>query len=274
MKVAERFDIQKVDISVYTNGDVKPLSEAIAVEKPLELRLSQSGLSSVQLAITMRTPGDDEDLAKGFLFSEGIIRATEDIIEFSIIEDDIIDITLSRSIDFKISELKRRLYVSSSCGSCGQQSIGDLSYDSQRLPWASKQTISPQIIFGLPDLMRTEQQNFNETGGLHAAALFDASGKLISIREDIGRHNALDKVIGANIDRPSGCTVILVSGRLSFELVQKAAMFGASILVSIGPPSSLAIDTADKEGITLVGFLKNDSFNIYTHPQRIKTTKE
>ena len=265
--------MERVDIMVYSDQERRSHNEAIAVERPLEIRLSQRGLLTVQLAITMRTPGEDKDLATGFLFSEGIIRANEDIIELSMIDLDIIDIMLSSSIDFKISEVKRRLYVSSSCGSCGQQSLGDLAYDSQRLPWASKHTISPQIILGLPDLMRTKQENFNETGGLHAAALFDPSGKLISIREDVGRHNALDKLIGANISLDTKRAIILVSGRLSFELVQKTAMFGASILVSIGPPSSLAIETADKEGITLVGFLKNDSFNIYTHSQRVKSIK-
>ncbi len=274
MKVAECLDIQKVDISVYNKGDVKPVSEAIAVERPLEIRLSQSGLSSIQLAITMRTPGDDEDLAKGFLFSEGIIDSLEDIISYSVVNVDIMNVTLRNSINYQISDVKRRLYVSSSCGVCGQKSLRDLDFDTKRLPWSSKTIITSEIILSLPDIMRLNQRNFNETGGLHAAALFDVSGQLMSLREDVGRHNALDKVIGANIQLDMPQSVILVSGRLSYELVQKAAMFGASILVSIGPPSSLAIETADGEGITLVGFLKQESFNIYTHPHRIKTTKE
>ena len=219
MKVAERKGIVEVDIVVYKNHHVQPLREAIAAERPLEIRLSQGGLPTIQLAITMRTPGNDLDLARGFLFAEGIINSEEDMLSYSMIEEDIIDITLSRSINFKISDVKRRHYVSSSCGACGQQSIRDLDFDTHRLPWTSKVSIAPKVILNLPDLMRTEQRNFNVTGGLHAAALFDEFGQLISLREDVGRHNALDKLIGANFHTGIDKTVILVSGRLSYELV-------------------------------------------------------
>lgn len=238
-------------------------------EEPLEIRLSKHQSLSVQLAITMRTPGDDEDLIVGFLYSEGIIQSSEEITSISI-QGNIADVKLSDSSTFELSQVQRRLLVSSSCGICGKKDLNSLEYTSQRLPWSSKIVVDIDALTQMSQIMKDHQELFSYTGGTHAAGLFSTKGQLINLKEDIGRHNALDKLIGSLLQQKIEEDIICVSGRTSFELVQKVAMYGASILLSVGPASHLAIQSAEEEGITLIGFLSDTTFNIYCGSQRIK----
>jgi FdhD protein len=233
--------------------------DEVAVEEPLEIRVDGAAL-----AITMRTPGHDEELALGFLYGEGLIdgpRAAGPTEDFAA---NIVEITgpLAREMS------SRRFYTTSSCGVCGKGALEEVAVYSAPLPGGP--VVSRALVAALPD--RLEQPTFEHTGGIHATGLFDAAGELLITREDVGRHNAMDKVIGrALLDGmlPLGERILCVSGRLSFELVQKAAVAGAPILVGVGAPSSLAIALADDRGLTLCGFARRGRMNVYTHPQRI-----
>jgi FdhD protein len=233
--------------------------DEVAVEEPLEIRVDGKAL-----AITMRTPGHDEELALGFLYGEGLIdgpRAAGPTEDFAA---NIVDVTGPLARDTS----SRRFYTTSSCGVCGKGALEEIAVYSAPLPHGP--VLSRALVATLPE--RLEQPTFEHTGGIHATGLFDATGRLIITREDVGRHNAMDKVIGrALLDGivPLGERILCVSGRLSFELVQKAAVAGAPILVGVGAPSSLAIALADDRGLTLCGFARRGRMNIYTHPQRI-----
>jgi FdhD protein len=233
--------------------------DVVAVEEPLEIRVDGR-----PLAVTMRTPGHDEELALGFLYGEGLIDGPRSASLTAELAANTIEVggPLDRDPG------PRRFYTTSSCGVCGKGALEEVAVHSAPLP--AGPLVARSQVAGLPD--RLEQPGFERTGGLHATGLFTAGGQLLLVREDVGRHNAMDKVIGrALLDRmvPLGERILCVSGRLSFELVQKAAVAGAPILVGVGAPSSLAISLADDRGITLCGFARGDTVNVYTRPERI-----
>ena len=234
--------------------------DEVAIEEPLEIRVDGR-----PLAVTMRTPGHDEELALGFLYGEGLIDGPTHAGP----AEDFGSNTVEVSGPLRREPRERRFYTSSSCGVCGKGALEEVAVDSSPLP--DGPVLARSLVARLPDLL--EQPTFERTGGLHATGLFEGSGALLIEREDVGRHNAMDKVVGrALLDGlvPLGERVLCVSGRLSFELVQKAAVAGAPILVGVGAPSSLAVSLAADRGITLCGFARRGSMNVYTHPQRIR----
>ena len=251
--------------------------DQLAVEEPLQIQLQYGTSGNEQqknLAVTMRTPGNDEELAAGFLYTEGILNNTSQLT--SIIAgasgDNTVLAILKRDCIPDLQHAERNFYVTSSCGVCGKSSIDAVRKEVKYSISNEPVHIHPSVLHGLPDALRKHQQLFQSTGGLHACALFHNNGTLISLREDVGRHNALDKLIGNAFLKeqlPLQHMILLLSGRACFELVQKAAIAGIRIIAAIGAPSSLAVQLADEAGITLIGFLKNDRFNIYTVPERV-----
>ncbi len=251
--------------------------EALAGEEPLEMRACGAGQEPVSIAVTMRTPGDEEALATGFLISEGLIRATDLAgVRFAVGDPAVMaqpenEMTVQLRQPFDASSVASRNFVATaSCGICGKTSVEDVVLRCDALP--DGPVVARETLLALPDAMRQAQEVFASTGGLHAAALFTADGRLRALREDVGRHNALDKVIGAMAlagDLPLHGSVLLVSGRVSFEIVQKAAMSGLAILAAVSAPTDLAVATAERLGMTLVGFLRGERFNIYAGRDRI-----
>jgi FdhD protein len=253
-------------------GDVRR-PDTLAVEEPLEVRIGGESL-----VVTMRTPGDDIDLVHGFLLAEGIIGGRSDVklIRYCEGVDDqgentynVLDVSLAGGRP----ELARRSFLSTSaCGVCGKAALEDVKKQTRFALQAEGQPVAPSLLGSLPDKLRAEQRVFEATGGLHAAGLFTPDGELLAVREDVGRHNAVDKVVGwaVQADRlPLSDTVLIVSGRASFELVQKAVMAGIPMLGAVSAPSSLAVDLAAEAGLTLVGFLRGETMNVYTHGDRV-----
>jgi FdhD protein len=252
--------------------------DRLATEEPLEIRASGPGQPTVRIAVTMRTPGHDFELAAGFLFSEGLIAGRR---AFSAIrycndvgtEQHLNVVTVDMREHFDATRMQRNFFASSSCGVCGKASIDQLAVACEHLP--DGLVVSRQTITSLPDRLRAEQRVFASTGGLHATGLFRPNGDLVVAREDVGRHNAMDKLIGNRLltgESPLTSSIALVSGRASFELVQKAAVAGIPVLCAVSAPSSLAVETAKRLGVTLIGFLRGERFNIYTNAQRIDLT--
>lgn len=252
--------------------------DEVSVEEPLEIRV-RSGAGDrddstyIQFSTTMRTPGHDKELALGFLFAEGVVSDLADIDECVSDKCNVVSVALQSHIKLDQSTFERHSFVSSSCGVCGKRSIEALKLRQQiHIQSAKSPLVDPIFIHSLPDKLRACQLDFDSTGGTHASCLFDTRGNLLNIKEDVGRHNAMDKVIGNELMRnklPLTDTVLLLSGRVSFELVQKAARAGIPILAAVGAPSSLAIKLAEECGITLVGFVRSNRFNIYTGAERI-----
>ena len=256
--------------------------DVLAVEEPLEIRLGIPNNGHRAVSITMRTPGNDAELAAGFLFTEGIIKSPAQIKQIRhcgpksadviAMDSNTIRVDLSEGVDIDFKRLERHFYTTSSCGVCGKSSIDALRTGAPKLAAADTLQFAADLIHALPERLRRSQDMFDQTGGLHASALFTMDGELQIAREDVGRHNALDKVIGAKFlagKLPLPDRILLVSGRASFELVQKALMAGIPILVAVGAPSSLAVELATEFGMTLVGFVRDGSFNIYTGGFRI-----
>jgi FdhD protein len=244
---------------VYTRVEHDGGYDEVAVEEPLEIRVDGQSL-----AVTMRTPGHDEELALGFLYGEGLIDGPRRVGLTADLAANTVEVEGPLQKDLT----ERRFYTTSSCGVCGKGALEEVAVQSPPLPQGP--TVSRALLAALPD--RLEQPGFARTGGLHATGLFDADGKLVLSREDVGRHNAMDKVIGrALLDGmvPLGERILCVSGRLSFELVQKAAVAGAPILVGVGAPSSLAVELAHDRGLTLCGFARAERINVYTHRDRV-----
>ncbi len=250
------------------------------MEEPLEIRLVASDGEEHQVAVTMRTPGDDFELAAGFLFSEGLLGAPADVVELSYCTDvepqeyNVVTVHLSEAAHFDPAELTRNFYTTSSCGVCGKASLESIEIKGCVPFPAEGPSVASEVVRALPDALRQEQPVFERTGGLHAAGLFSPAGKLRLLSEDVGRHNALDKVIGREFlagRLPMGDSVLTVSGRVSFEIMQKALAAGIAIVVAVGAPSSLAVDIAHRFGMTLVGFAKPDGFNVYSGQHRIGT---
>ncbi len=236
--------------------------DRVAIEEPLEIRVNGE-----PVAVTMRTPGHDEELALGFCLTEGIrpvaARLTDDLAANAVEVD---------APGFDASRLARSFYTTSSCGVCGKGALKAVAVDAPRVE--SDLRVSASLVASLPDALRAAQPTFEQTGGLHASGLFTAAGELLCVREDVGRHNALDKVIGWAFGAgalPLAESIVCLSGRLSFELVQKAAVAGCPLLVAVGAPSSLAVELARDRGITLCGFVRGGSFNVYSEPERILT---
>ena len=250
--------------------------DRVAIEEPLEIRLGYAADGQRQtnsVSITMRTPGDDENLATGFLFSEGIIRSRADLAIVKPCDgDNTVRVELEDGVAVDLERLQRHFYTTSSCGVCGKASL-DALYAQGAAPLdASSFNLPPDVLIRIPERLRARQDTFEKTGGLHAAAAFDASGELIVVCEDIGRHNAVDKVIGALLrdDRlPASELGLMVSGRASFELVQKALVAGMPLLAAVSAPSSLAVQLAREFNVGLVGFLRGDTFNVYAGKERI-----
>ncbi len=240
--------------------------EMLAVEEPLEIRIG-----GVTISITMRTPGHDADLARGFLLTEGIVAAAADIV--SLREDgNSIDVELRPGLSIDAERHRRNFYAASGCGICGKASIAAIETLPRRSMPAALPLVPAATLHLLPELLRQAQPVYGRTGGLHAAALFSPDGRLLALREDIGRHNALDKLIGHALgESPAlpGESLVLVSGRAGFELVQKCVMAGVPLLAAVGAPSSLAVETARRFGMTLAGFVRDNRFNIYSGRERI-----
>jgi len=259
------------------DGSRNSLHDAVAVEEPLEIRLSVEGFT-LRVATTMRTPGNDKELALGFLWSEGIIREIESIqsVKRSAdprleVSENVIVVELSAGTQVDWSRLNRRTDVQSSCGICGRQSLQSLKNFQISQPRGTSWPEDLSLGIFLEQLS-SSQNMFQRTGGVHASGLFNYDGNLICLREDVGRHNALDKVVGWSLDKqfvPAKDTILLVSGRISFELVQKALLVGIPNLVGIGAPSSLAIELAEEFDLTLLGFLRENSVNVYSGDWRI-----
>jgi FdhD protein len=259
------------------NGDALDVqTDVLAVEEPLEIRLGYSvdgHRANRGVSVTMRTPGHDNELAVGFLFTEGIISERHQVTGVrSFGNGNVVRVDLGPDVGVDLSRLQRYFYTASSCGVCGKASLQAVRVYAGVRPPADRPVVQAAVIQGLPAVLRSSQCIFDRTGGLHASALFDAAGHLLCLREDVGRHNALDKLIGAQFlagRTPLSDTVLLVSGRASFELVQKAAVAGIPILAAVGAPSSLAVDLAAEHGLTLLGFVRADRFNIYTGDGRV-----
>jgi len=271
---------QEIQLSKLTQSDIQRQPDVVAVEEPLEIQLQTNkpdGYKMHPISVTMRTPGHDEELALGFMFTEGIIASRQQLADPPTypLGDNKILCRISENTSVDLSKLQRNFYTTSSCGICGKESIEAIHLVCPSRPERSELIIEPETLFALPERLREKQQTFKRTGGIHAAALFTAEGALSSFREDVGRHNALDKLIGAEILRTHGKIVdlsdkiLLLSGRASFELIQKAAMAGIRVVCAIGAPSSLALETAQFFGMTLIGFLKPHSANIYCGDARI-----
>ena len=249
--------------------------DRVVGEAPLEIRAAGPHQDPVAVAVTMRTPGHEAELAVGFLRSEGLIRGDETITTSGgdpatlNQPDDTITVRLSKPFDDS-AVAERHFIATASCGICGKTSIDEVAVRCDPIP--SGPVVQRAVILALPDLMRAAQRAFDETGGLHAAGLLTPGGELVAIREDVGRHNALDKLIGSQVlagALPLHQRILMVSGRVSFEIVQKAAVAGIPIVCAVSAPSDLAIETAERLGVTLVGFLRGDGFNVYSHDGRI-----
>ena len=273
----------KYNISKLKNSKLEEIKDAVSVEEPLEMRLKfkkNNKWHTENVSITMRTPGNDEDLIKGFLFNERIVENIKDI---EIVEhigevsgdynlQNIIVATINKKDNLEIGKLKRNFVTNSSCGVCGKTSLDAIQIIKADKLDPSIPRIKEKTILKSPNLLINEQSEFAKTGGIHASALIDENGKVITIREDVGRHNALDKLIGYSISKnlinPSN-QFIACSGRLNFELVQKGLMANIGVMAGVGAPTSLAIDLAKRFDMTLLGFVKENSFNIYSNKNRI-----
>ncbi len=305
--MSTKLSISPTEITRLEHGKSLATNDFVAVEEPLEIRLTGANLepnTEKNVAITMRTPGNDVELALGFLFTEGIISSAQDIISTQESADQSsITIELHDSVVVDLDSMERHFYTTSSCGVCGKASIDAVQVKCKIALPQTQWKVDADVIFRLPDALRNAQASFEHTGGIHGCALFQRNGEIIATAEDVGRHNALDKLIGGwlngNIERRKQSTsamnqntertkdetkptkttetqnladhILLLSGRISFELVQKAAMAGIRMIAAVGAPSSLAIDLAEELGITLVGFLRGERCNIYTHSQRVET---
>lgn len=248
-----------------------PLDDLVAAEEPLEIRLTV-GTQTLSLSVTMRTPGHDAELALGFLFGEGVIESIDDVTAIDTPVEGVVRLALRPGLAVDAARLARNVYMTSSCGVCGKASIDAVAMAVTRVPADPTPLMEASVIPTLPDKLRAAQETFERTGGLHASGLFRTSGELIDIREDVGRHNALDKLVGGVLRAgrvPLEREILLLSGRVSFELVQKAVVAGVPVVAAVGAPSSLAVELAEAFGVTLVGFVRGDRFNVYTHPARL-----
>jgi FdhD protein len=269
--------VEHISIQKLSGGNITEAADKVAVEEPLEIQLAYStatGQMQKNIAVTMRTPGNDEELAAGFLFTEGIIKNKGSIREIKqrSFDDNRVLVSLHENIQPVLANTARNFYSTSSCGVCGKASIEAISAVTQFTDNKDSISINSSVLYHLQDDLKKQQLVFEDTGGIHASALFDSNGNFTMLREDVGRHNALDKVIGASLmndQLPLNNCILFLSGRASFELLQKAAMAGIKVIAAVGAPSSLAVELAKEQNITLIGFLKSNRFNIYSGEHRI-----
>ena len=273
----------KYKVLKYNSDKFENIEDLISIEEPLEISIKfkeKDDWIKRILSITMRTPGDDKDLVRGFLFNEQLIKNIKDIDTIESFGDEVgqyniqnkILVTLNNSENINISKIKRDFITNSSCGVCGKSSLDALEIIKQNKTNPDQPKISKEVIIKSPTILRENQSEFSKTGGIHASGLFNNNGDLISVKEDVGRHNALDKLIGYTLFNGQINPLtqfITCSGRLNFELVQKVLMTDIGIMIGVGAPTSLAIDLANKFDITLIGFVKRDSFNIYTNNKKV-----
>ncbi len=270
-----RRNVTPVRVVTVREGARGERADTLATEEPLEIRVQGPGQEAARVAVTMRTPGGDFELAAGFLFTEGLAQPDE--VRRVAYCDDLDDeeqrynvVTVTLTVPFDAERLHRNFFATSSCGVCGKASLDDITVRCAVVPMGF--SMAADVVVELPHRLRTAQRVFERTGGLHAAGLFTAAGEPIAVREDVGRHNAVDKVIGEQLlaDRlPLADVAMQVSGRVSFEIVQKAAVAGIPVLSAVGAPSSLAVDAGERLGVTVLGFVRDGRCNIYSHPGRI-----
>lgn len=277
-----------VEISKVAADEVSAATDSVATEAPMEIQLASktaTGSAAKSISITMRTPGNDEELAAGFLYTEGIIGSADDIASIERCgdpdpdtgEQNIVRVTVRDEVDIDFDRLQRHFYTTSSCGVCGKASLDALRVEGGTSLAGLGPRFDVDMLRALPERVRRRQQVFSATGGLHAAAVFSADGEIVVVKEDVGRHNATDKAIGALLALrrlPGHGYGLLVSGRASFELMQKSLLAGIPLLAAVGAPSSLAVETATEFGMTLIGFLRGDTFNIYAGKERLRQTTE
>jgi FdhD protein len=270
-----RHNVTNVHVEAIRDGTRSGRTETLVTEEPLEIRVAGPGQEQLQVAVTMRTPGGDFELAVGFLFTEGLIRP-DDVTRVAYCdelpgEDQQFNVVLvSVRKPFDPERLNRNFYATSSCGVCGKAALDDIEVRCE--PVASDTRVSAEMLVALPQALLSAQRLFDRTGGLHAAGLFSVEGEPITVREDVGRHNAVDKVIGERAlagQLPLAECVLQVSGRASFEIVQKAAVAGIPIVSAVSAPSSLAVEAGERFGQTIVGFVREGRCNVYTHPERV-----
>jgi FdhD protein len=279
-RVTDRRSVVHIEIGETTGPAMVKRMETLTGEEPLEIRVGRPEVGRAPLAVTMRTPGDDVDLALGFLLTEGIIGAASDVLTAQLCAGaetpntyNVVDVTLAGHVPPPQTDPARNFYTTSSCGVCGKASIDAVRTKSRFDVQADDSTVEAALLAALPERLRAQQRTFDRTGGLHAAGLFTAAGEAVCVREDVGRHNAVDKVVGWALreDRlPLRGHVLMVSGRASFELVQKASMAGIPVLAAVSAPSTLAVDLAEDAGLTLVGFLRGSSMNVYAGAHRVR----
>ncbi|MFP5069973.1 formate dehydrogenase accessory sulfurtransferase FdhD [Pseudonocardia nantongensis] len=272
-----RLTVRRAVLRLTPDGTTRERPDTLVAEEPLEIRVGGKPLT-----VTMRTPGHDVELAHGFLLTEGVLGGREDLFGARYCDsvDDqgrntynVLDVDLAPGVAPPDASVERNFYTTSSCGVCGKASLDAVKLKTRHSPAGDPLRIKREVLVSLPDRLREQQRVFGSTGGLHGAALFDAEGELLVAREDVGRHNAVDKILGRMVMDsaiPAAGTVLMVSGRASFELVQKAVMAGVPALAAVSAPSSLAAELAEESGMTLVGFLRGDTGNVYTGAERIE----
>ncbi|TDC31233.1 formate dehydrogenase accessory sulfurtransferase FdhD [Micromonospora sp. 15K316] len=279
-RATERRGVIRIDLDAAQGRTSVRRPDNLSVEEPLEIRVGAAGPGRRRpLAVTMRTPGDDLDLALGFLLTEGLIRSADDVHTAQLCAGaetpntyNVVDVVLAPGVPEPTTDPARNFYTTSSCGICGKASIDSVRTRSLFSVHDDPVTVPAALLAELPERLRASQRGFERTGGLHAAGLFTAGGELVVLREDVGRHNAVDKVIGWAVRErrlPLAGHLLMVSGRASFELTQKAWMAGLPLLAAVSAPSSLAVDLADEAGMTLVGFLRGRTMNVYAGPARV-----
>lgn len=273
---------RRIRVRRVRDGSARLEDDELAVEEPLEIRVGRAGDRGVaprSLSVTMRTPGNDFELAAGFLFTEGVIRSPEDVRSIEYARDrvqgpseNVLDVILEKGVPFDALPVQRNFYTTSSCGVCGKASLEAIRVSGVEKAPTDHPQVRSDLLPTLPDRLREAQALFTTTGGLHAAGRFDPEGRLLSLREDVGRHNAVDKLVGERVLAGHVAfhdEVLVVSGRAGFEILQKAAMAGFSFVVAVGAPSTLAVDLAREFGMTLVGFVRSRGYNVYAGEERV-----
>ncbi|HXF36762.1 MAG TPA: formate dehydrogenase accessory sulfurtransferase FdhD [Actinomycetota bacterium] len=273
---AVRRNVAAARILAVREGRARERADRLAAEEPMEIRVAGPRQEPVPVAVTMRTPGGDLELAVGFLYTEGLVRSRAEVVRVSYCRDpgpeeqrfNVVTVDLARPFD--PGAVRRNFYATSSCGVCGKAALEDVEVRCAPIPPGF--VVPGAVLAELPEALRRGQRVFDQTGGLHAAGLFDAEGRLHALREDVGRHNAVDKLVGEAFladELPLSERVLQVSGRVSFEIVQKAALAGIPVVAAVSAPSSLAVAAAERLGMTVVGFVRDGRFNVYSHPERV-----